>query len=77
MRRIFQEWGWDERALASGPLALWIAAFLVWSIVRMVRGGRMRSPLAAARNLGAGWRISFFAAVVWLVGCAVWLTVAG
>jgi hypothetical protein len=76
MRRIFSDWSWDERALVAGPLALWIAAFLLWSIVLMVRGGRMRGPMAAARQLGMGWKVSFVAVAAWLVGWALWLTVA-
>lgn len=77
MRQIFREWNWDERTLAVGPLALWIAAFLVWSLVLMVRRRRWRSPAGAARELGVGWKASFVVVVAWLVGCSVWLTVTG
>ena len=76
MRRIFSEWFKDERAFVVAPLALWILALIVWSLVTMVRTRRLRGPGAGLRNMGIGWKLSFAAAVVWLVGWSVWLTVA-
>jgi len=74
MRQIFTTWSWDERALVAGPLALWIAAYLVWVLILMARKRRLRGPAAAARDLGPAWKITFIAVVAWLIASAIWLT---
>ncbi len=76
MRRIFSEWWKGEHWWVIAPLALWILAVLVWGIIRMIRTRRMMSPHGAVRGLGWTWGVTLAAAVVWLVGWWVWLTIS-
>lgn len=76
MRRLFSGWYRGEHAWIVAPLALWLAAYLVWVVVLMIRRRRMIGMFAAARQLGWPWKVSFAAAVVWLVGWAVWLAMS-
>ena len=75
LRRIFSEWYLDERAWVAGPLALWMLAYLVVALVTMIARRRVMSPRAFGRQLGPIWKLTFVAAVLWLVGWSVWLTV--
>lgn len=77
MRRIFNGWHLGEQAWVVAPLAVWMATFLVFAVGTMIVQRRPMSPRGFARSLGLGWKLSFLAAVLWLVGGSVWLTVSG
>jgi hypothetical protein len=77
LRRIFSGWYLDERAWVVAPLALWMLAYLVVALVTMIVRRRPVSMRGFVRELGLWWKVSFAAAVVWLVGWSVWLTVGG
>ncbi len=77
MRRIFNGWHLGEQAWVVAPLAIWIACYLVFAVGTMIVQRRPVSPRGGARRLGIGWMLSFAAAVLWLVGWSVWLTVGG
>lgn len=74
MRRIFDGWWRSEHWWVAAPLAAWILAVLAWGIIRMIRTRRLMSPHGTVRGLGRGWAATFAAAVVWLVGWSIWLT---
>ncbi len=75
LRRILSGWYLDERAWVVAPLALWMLAYLVGALVTMIARRRAMSPRAFGRQLGPVWKLTFVAAVLWLVGWSVWLTV--
>jgi hypothetical protein len=75
LRRIFSGWYLDERAWVAGTLALWILTYLVVALVTMIARRRAMSPRVFGRQLGPVWKLTFVAAVLWLVGWSVWLTV--
>lgn len=75
MQRIFSGWHLGERAWVAAPLAIWIAAYLLFALGTMVVRRRPVSIHGFVRELGLWWKVSFAAAAVWLAGWSVWLTV--
>jgi hypothetical protein len=59
------------------PLALWIAAFIVRAFVMMAMRRQVMSRHSVARGLSWGWKATFAAAVAWMLGWVVWLTMSG
>lgn len=77
MQRIFSGWHLGERAWVVAPLAIWIAAYLLFALGTMIVRRRPVSVRGFVRELGTVWKVTFAAAVIWLVGWSIWLTVEG
>lgn len=77
MRQILSGWYLDERAWVVAPVVAWMVAYLVLTVVLMIRRRRVMGLTSAARELGVGWRVTFALAVIWLAGWAIYLTVTG
>lgn len=74
MRRIFSDWAQGEYAWIIAPLAIWMTAWLVNTVILMIRRRRWLHPMRGDGQAGWIWKGTFLAAVAWMV---VWLVVKG
>jgi hypothetical protein len=77
LRRIFSNWHLDERAWVVAPLAIWFVAFLIHAVWQMTRQKRVLNRRQVVHSLGRFWSLTFLAAVLWLVGWSIGLTLTG
>lgn len=74
MRGLFSDWFRGEYAWVIAPLAIWMAAWLLNTIVLMIRRKQLLHPLLGDRQAGWIWKGTFLAAAGWAL---VWVVVLG
>ncbi len=76
MRNLFSDWFRGDYAWVIAPLGVWMVAWLLNTLVQMIRRRRLLHPLFGDRQAGWVWKATFLAVVVWGVGWTIWLGAA-